>query len=86
MPEVSIRPPAKMKSGIASNGKLDAPEKRFNGTTLSDAVPFQRRKRMVVIERPNPIGTLNDREENDYSEDEPLHAASAPFPVAATED
>ena len=71
-----------MKSGIASNGKLDAPEKRFSGTTLSDAVPFQRRNRMVVIERPNPIGNVEDREENDYSEDEPLHVASAPFPVA----
>ena len=44
-----------MKSGIASNGKLDAPEKRLRGTTLSDAVPFQRRNRTVVIERANAV-------------------------------
>src|SRR5262245_2780134 len=58
IPEVSMSPPAKMKSGMASRGKLDAPEKRLRGTTLRDAVPFQRRKRTVVIERAKAIGTL----------------------------
>jgi hypothetical protein len=58
IPEVSISPPAKMKSGIASKGKLDAPEKRFRGTTLRGAVPFQRRKSIVVTERAKAIGTL----------------------------
>jgi hypothetical protein len=47
-----------MKSGIASRGKLDAPEKRFRGTTLRGAVPFHNRKITVVIERPKAIGTL----------------------------
>ena len=31
-----MRPPARMKSGIASSGKLDDPEKRVSGTTESD--------------------------------------------------
>jgi hypothetical protein len=43
---------------MASSGKLDAPEKRFKGTTLRGAVPFKRRKIAVVIERANAIGTL----------------------------
>jgi hypothetical protein len=47
-----------MKSGMASRGKLDAPEKRFKGTTLRDAVPFHNRKIIVVIERAKPMGTL----------------------------
>ena len=50
MPEVSMRPPARMKSGIASSGKLEAPEKRFSGTTLSDAAPVQSMASMVAIE------------------------------------
>jgi hypothetical protein len=53
-----MSPPARMKSGIASRGKLDDPEKRFRGITLRGAVPFNRRKIAVVIERAKPIGTL----------------------------
>jgi hypothetical protein len=53
-----MRPPARMKSGIASRGKLEAPEKRFKGTTLRDVVPFQKMKRIVVRVRAKPIGTL----------------------------
>src|SRR5688500_7335623 len=49
MPDVSIRPPARMKSGIASSGKLEAPAKRFNGTTLSEVAPLQMMARMVAI-------------------------------------
>ncbi len=58
IPDVSMSPPARMKSGMASRGKLEAPEKRFSGTTLRDAVPFQSRRMIVVIERANPMGTL----------------------------
>jgi hypothetical protein len=58
IPDVSIRPPARMKSGMASSGKLEAPEKRFRGTTLRDVVPFKSKKMIAAIERPKPIGTL----------------------------
>src|SRR5678815_846324 len=58
IPEVSMRPPAKIKSGMASSGKLEAPEKRFRGTTLRDAVPFQMRRMIAEMERANPMGTL----------------------------
>jgi hypothetical protein len=58
IPEVSMRPPARIKSGMANKGKLEAPEKRLRGTTLREAVPFQNRKMIVVIERAKPMGTL----------------------------
>jgi hypothetical protein len=57
IPDVSIRPPARMKRGMASKGKLEAPEKRFSGTTLREAVPFQNRNMAVVIASPKPMGT-----------------------------
>jgi len=50
MPPVSISPPARMKSGIARSGKLEAPEKRFSGTTLSEVAPVQSTARMVAID------------------------------------
>src|SRR5919201_7042645 len=37
MPPVSMRPPARMKSGIASRGKLEAPENNVSGTSVSGA-------------------------------------------------
>src|SRR3989304_4647507 len=58
IPDVSMRPPARMKRGMASRGKLEAPEKRFSGTMERAVVPFQRVTMMVVIVRPNPMGTL----------------------------
>ena len=58
IPDVSISPPARMKSGIASSGKLEAPEKRFKGTMLIDAVPFHMRRMIVEMERANPMGTF----------------------------
>src|SRR5512145_168110 len=58
IPEVSMRPPARMKSGIASSGKLDAPEKRLKGTTLRETAPVHRMARIVAIESAKPIGTL----------------------------
>src|SRR5882724_4532089 len=57
IPEVSIKPPARMKSGMARRGKLEAPEKRFSGTTLSDALPLKNRKIIAAMERPKPMGT-----------------------------
>jgi hypothetical protein len=58
IPDVSMRPPARMKSGMASSGKLEAPEKRLSGTTLRETEPVHRMARMVAIESANPIGTL----------------------------
>src|SRR5262245_32386656 len=58
MPEVSMRPPARMNSGMASSGKLEAPPNRFNGTTLSEAAPVHRMARIVAIESAYPIGSL----------------------------
>ena len=79
MPEVSISPPARIKSGIASSGKLDAPENRFNGTTLSDAATLPEQKDDRRDRQGESDGDVDEGQENDYSEDEPLHAASAPF-------
>jgi hypothetical protein len=50
IPDVSMRPPARMKSGIASSGKLDAPENRLRGTTESDEAPVTRIASIVAIE------------------------------------
>src|SRR3990172_2218190 len=58
MPEVSMRPPARTKRGGARRGKLEAPANRFRGTTLREVDCFQSRKRMVVMLRPKPMGTL----------------------------
>jgi len=58
IPEVSISPPARMKSGIARRGKLEAPEKRFRGTILRGAVPFHTSRIIAESERAKPMGTL----------------------------
>ena len=73
MPALVIRPPARMKSGMASSGNFDPPPKIMSGMAASGAVPWSATTTMVAIARTKPMGTLSAERPMTTAEDEPAH-------------
>ena len=80
IPVVVISPPARMNSGMASRGNLDAPPKIISGIAASGAVPWISTTTMVAMASTNPMGTF--RADNNKTRPRTTHPIYCPSSIA----